>query len=300
MSANLDLKIGFAQENSVYFFITKCVGSAVENQLKLGNEILKRVKTKDWHLDYVVVTRVVTAGSATILQSNSRNASIVLEGTAQTPALQLLNAGASVNTRSGSFTGFNVVTKSGLTPLMSLGKVDHSWKDWFLGREPKFTSATNVKTAKIGVSELTKLVDATPRVVFASPPGTSSDHEELTVMLPKYGEHVDIDKLVEFAVNARSGRKSQRYKLKNIGPLNSTDLCNTRIEGKRIRSLVNKIPNVELESKPTDEGFFLLNVTLPKSGSRVNFEPLLALAVQAAEPQATATATAELLFHEID
>lgn len=300
VSANVDLKIGFARENSVYFFITKCVGSAIENQLKLGTEILKRVKTKDWKLDYVVITRVVTAGSATILQAKSRNASVVFGGTAQTSGLQLLNAGASVNVRSGSFNGFSVITQSGLTPLMSLGKVDYGWKDWVLRREPKFSPATNVKTAKIGVSRLAKLVDATPHIIFASPPGTNSDHEELTVMLPRYGEHVDIDNLVEFAFNARSGGKSEGYELKSIGRLSSTDLCNTRIEGKRIRSLVSRMPNIELESQLTDEDFFHLNITLPKSGSSVDFEPLLDLAVQAVEPRATATATAEFLFHEID
>lgn len=309
-SAKADLTIGFGKKDSVYFFLTKCVGSAIENQLKLGTEILKRVKTKEWKLDYVVVTRVVNAGSATILQAASKNASIVFEGTAKSPALELLSAGASLNVRSGSFSGFSAITKGQLTPLFTLGKVDYGILDWVLERDPEFTASTNVKTARIGVSRLRRIVESSPDINFASSPGTSPDHEELTVMLPKYGEHVDINNLVEFAVNAHEGfsiaRKAVRgrigggYKEEPIKPLSSLGLCNMRIQGKRIRSLANKKANIEWETKAGDKDYVQLSVMLPKSGTSVDFAPLLDFAGDAIQAKATATMTAELSFHEID
>ena len=301
VSAKADLTIGFGKKDSVYFFLTKCVGSAIENQLKLGTEILKRVKTKEWKLDYVVVTRVVTAGSATILQAESKNASVVFEGTAKSPALEMLGAGASLKVRSQSSIGLSVVTKGELTPLFTLGKVDYGILDWVLDREPEFSASTSVKTAKIGMSRLRQIVESSPNIEFATPLGTISDREELTVMLPKYGGHVDVNHLVDLALNAHGGFPVARKSLgKKVERLSTLDVCNTRIQGKRIRSLVNKTDNIELEPQKGDNDFFLLNVTLPKSGTAVDFEPLLDFAVEAVEPNARATMTAEFSFHEID
>lgn len=309
VTAKVDLKIGFGREDSVYFLLTKCVGSAIENQLKLGSEILKRVKTKEWKLDYVVVTRVVTAGSATILQAKSKNASIEFEGDGRSTALQLLNAGASLGVKSQSSIGFSIVTQGKLTPLMTLGKVDYGILDWILGRGPDFSPATNVKTAKVGIKRFYKMVASTPDVEHATSLGTDRDHEKFTVMIPKYGDYVDIGNVVDFAIDAQGeipvvtkvqgGAKAKTHKGKRI-KLMSLDECNTRIQQKRIRSLVNKASNLELESEAADEDFLHLNVTLPKAGTAVDFEPLLDFAVEAVEPQAKATMTAELSFHEID
>jgi hypothetical protein len=309
VTAKVDLKIGFGREDSVYFLLAKCVGSAIENQLKLGSEILKRVKTKEWKLDYVVVTRVVTAGSATILQAKAKNASIIFEGDGKSTALQLLNAGASLGVKAQSSIGFSIVTKGELTPLMTLGKVDYGVLDWFLGRGPDFSPATNVKTAKIGIKRLRQLVASTPDVEFAAAPETESDHERLTVMIPKYGDYVDVSNIVDFAINAHGqipvvtkvlGGKIKAHQGKRIRRMSSLDQCNTRIQRKRIRSLVNKASNFELESQAGDTDYMLLNVTLPKTGAAVDFEPLLDFAVDAVEPQAKATMTAEFSFREID
>ena len=85
------LNIAFSKAHSVYFSLAGCVGYAIDNLLDLGAKVLEQVRNQQWQLDYVVVTRVVTAGAATILQADSKNASIELEGNASgTPASAVL------------------------------------------------------------------------------------------------------------------------------------------------------------------------------------------------------------------
>ncbi|HXA85578.1 MAG TPA: hypothetical protein VNZ47_10900 [Candidatus Dormibacteraeota bacterium] len=309
VQATATLTIGLAKQHSVYFLLAKCNGSAIEDQLALGSDILKRVKSKQWQMDYVVVTRLVTAGSATILQASSNNASVVLEGSGKTPVLDMLNTGASVGVKSQTSVGFSVVTANKLTPLLSLGKVDLSILDWFFGGDPKFQAFTTVKNAKLGVGRLRSLVKANPDIDFASTSGSKVGMEELRVKLPKYGDYVDIANLFDFAAQSKSithtvaksavakAVKSSRGRMEV--PLASFDQFNPRVGSKRVTSLVNKIDEIEFEPK-SGGNFVLLNVKLPKLGDAVDIDPLLTLTREAAKPRPSARMTAELSFHEID
>ncbi len=76
------LRIGFSKSHSVYLALYKCTGYAIDNLVDLGRKILELVERNEWQLDYVVVTRVVKAESATILQAEAKNTEINLEGDA--------------------------------------------------------------------------------------------------------------------------------------------------------------------------------------------------------------------------
>jgi hypothetical protein len=289
------LTIAFSSAHSVYFSLAKCVGHAIDDLVDLGNKVLKLVRDEQWQLDYVVVTRVVTAGSATILQAEGRGASIELEGDASgLPVADLLKAGASVKVKSQNSVGLSVVAESELTPLLSLGKVKYSFLDKVLGSEPTFS--LNLTRNSIGLKHFSSHVDAIPNVDFSSTVTTKNDLV-LNVRLPKYGNYVDIGDLLHLTAKTSVGKPSHSRRARGATPI---DLgLGTRVPRKRFLALVDKLRYVDLDKKATGGDFVTVNLTLPKSGENVSLEPLFNLAVKAAEPKAGANMSADLSFDEI-
>ncbi len=289
------LNIAFSRAHSVYFLLGKCVGHAIDNLVDLGDKVLKQVQRGQWQLDYVIVTRVVTAGSATILQAESRGASIELEGDASgTPVADLLKAGASVKVKSQSSVGLSIVAESKLTPLLGLAKVKYTFLDRLLGSGPKFSYALGRNST--GLRDFGSQVDRLGNVDFASK-GTTKNDLLLNVRLPKYGTYVDIADLVELTAKTSAVRPAR-----SPGPrvVTATDFrLGTRVPTKRLRAVVDKLPFVDLDKKASEGEFIHLNVKLPISGTNVSVEPLFKLAMKTGEPTARAVMSADLSFEEI-
>ena len=292
-SAKLD--IAFSKKHSVYFSLAKCRGYSIDNLVELGDKILGLVQKGKWQLDFFVVTRVVTAGSATILQAESKGASMELEGGASgTTVADLLKAGASVKVKSQSSVGLSIVAKSELTPLLALAKVKYSFFDRVLGSEPKFsyTLARN----SVSVKHFCSHVDPIANIDVASKAKTKSDLL-LNVRLPKYGDYIDIADLLDLTAKTSSVKPIH---LPQGRVAATTDLgLGTRVPRKRLLAVVDKLRNVDLDKRSKAEEFVTVNLTLPKSGARVSVEPLFKLALNAAEPKARATMSADLSFDEV-
>jgi hypothetical protein len=289
------LTIAFSSEHSVYFSLAKCIGHAIDDLVDLGNKILRLLQDEQWQLDFVVVTRVVTAGSATILQAEGRGASIELEGDASgSPVADLLKAGASVKVKSQNSVGLSVVAESELTPLLSLGKVKYSFLDKVRGSGPTFSS--NLKRSSIGLKQFSSRVDAIPNVDFYSKVTTKNDLV-LNVRLPKFGDYIDIADLLHLTAETSVGKASHSRKERGSAIV---DLgSGTRVPRKRFLALVDEFPCVALDKRAASGDFVTVNLTLPKSGKNVSVEPLFQLAVKATVPRACANMSAVLSFGEI-
>jgi hypothetical protein len=233
------------------------------------------------------VTRVVTAGSATILQAQSKDASIVFEGDAAgSPVLDLLKAGAKVKVKSQSSIGISVVAESKLTPLLSLGKVKYNFFDWALGKRPKFSSYIAGHNS-VGATRFYSIVDATPNIDLTTTADTKNDLN-LDLTLAKYGDYIDIGNLLDLTSRASGTRVG------NVARVQPS----SRVSKAKLLSVVNKLPRVDVDSDIADD-CIKLKVKLPKSGATINVRPLMTFAMNAAEPKPKATANAELSFDEI-
>jgi len=298
-----DLQISFSRENSFYLLLTQCTGSSIDNLIKLGKEILGRVQTKEWQPDYVVVTRVVTAGSATILQANTSGSTVVLKGDGSgTPVANLLEAGAAIKWKSDGAFGLSSVAQAKLTPLFNLGKVHYSLLDWVLGEDPKSFHADTGLKGSISSKQLSALVDSTPHIEFASRVHTKNDLV-LHVNLPKYGDYLDMSGLADLATGASKPRASRGHAVSEVSfrrVPTRFGAGNFRVDQKRLLSVVKALPRVDLDPKASTKDYVRLNVQLPKSGATVSMQPLIRLTKESAKPKAVATAKAELSFGEIE
>jgi hypothetical protein len=286
------LTVNFSKENSVYFLLTDCVGSAVDDLAKLGMEILKQTRNHAWPLDYVVVTRIVTAQSATILQAESKNASIVLEGGSDgVPVLEALRSHGKLSVKSQNSVGFSAVAQRKSTPLLNLSKVYYTFWDSVLGKEPdKFGDARD----SISVKRLSTIVDALPNVQFSQPLSAKNDLR-LDVTCARYGDFVDIGDLLDFTSRASGTKLSEPSGLGRSVTLN----WNPRVNRTRLSSAVNKSKHIDIDRSSRSDDHIRIRITLPKSGATVNLKPLTKLTINTAEPKPRMTANAELLFDEI-
>jgi hypothetical protein len=297
-----DLHISFSRKDSFYLLLTQCIGSSIDNLIKLGNEILKRVQTRDWQVDYVVVTRVVTAGSATILQASTSGSSVVLQGDESgNPVASLLEAGAAIKSKSDGAFSLSTVAQAKLTPLFNLGKVEYNWHNWFLGDDPTFKGDTGLK-GSIGSKQLNDLVDSTPHVEFAGQSKTKNDLM-LHVNLPRYGNYLDMSGLADLASVASRPRSSRG---RGVGDISFRRVPTRfgagsfRVDQRRLVSVVKGLRRVDLDQKASTKDYVRLNVQLLKSGATVSMEPVISLTKESAGQRAVATAKAELSFGEIE
>jgi hypothetical protein len=81
--------VEFSRENSVLFKAKGSVSHSISNQIKLGQEIRKRIKEGRWEKNWVVISELVVADSTTILVSSSSKGKIELKAKANIGAAKL-------------------------------------------------------------------------------------------------------------------------------------------------------------------------------------------------------------------
>jgi hypothetical protein len=289
------LNINFSKANSVYFSLSGCTGSAIDDLISLGNQILDLVKKGRWQVEYAVVTRVVIAESATILQAQSNKAAIEFEGDSSgTPVLDLLKAGAKVNMNSQKSVGLNIFAEKRLTPLFSLAKVEYSFLDRILKKDPKWSYA--VPREDVALKQIISHVNATPNIDVKSNLQNKTDLS-LSVKLPKFGDYVDVSHLIDLTSKISAVRPKGAKKKPATLP-DKTDLC-TRVPGKDLLRTIDNLPHVNVDEAGMTDNFVHLNLRLPKSGSTVSTNPLFNLVLKAAKPKTRVNVNAELSFGEI-
>jgi len=129
----------FKSDKGVVFQSTGNTTTQLINLAEIKNKILDKYKNGNWDKDWVVVTELVTAETATIIISNSSNVNLDLKANANigTQDIKITDAsfGFTVARERGSTLKY--ITQSGLTPLYKimgiwrpiLGSVDVRPKD---------------------------------------------------------------------------------------------------------------------------------------------------------------------------
>lgn len=122
-SVSTDTEAGFTIEfkrsKSTVYEALGCVAPSIENQVEVGNEILKRFREGAWNKDWVVITELVETASATVLISNSSNSKIELSvsGKVAPGAVSLADVSAGLQVAFSRDMNTTLISQEGLTPL---------------------------------------------------------------------------------------------------------------------------------------------------------------------------------------
>lgn len=114
--------VEFGNENSVFFKANDIKTNLIENTAKLGEQILSLYREGRWNKNWVIITELVSAKTATILISNSTNAKIELRANANIDAKKLDIADAKFDFGATFSKGMDtkIIAQSGLTPLFKV------------------------------------------------------------------------------------------------------------------------------------------------------------------------------------
>jgi hypothetical protein len=117
--------IRFGRGGAVFFSANGCRSRRLDDGLALRQRLLELNDRGLWNKDWVVVTEVVEAASATILVSSGLDASIELKAKGKVATVADLSAGVTAVNASG--VQARIVAERRLTPLFHAVKVNKIW-----------------------------------------------------------------------------------------------------------------------------------------------------------------------------
>ncbi len=119
------ISVSFSKEHAILFKANGTTSPSIKNQIGLGQEILKRYKAGDWDKNWVVVTEVVNADSATILISGSADSKIELKakGGIELAKIDIADADLGLETTVSKDLSTKILAEKALNPLFKVSKV---------------------------------------------------------------------------------------------------------------------------------------------------------------------------------
>lgn len=117
--ADAGITVEFSKENAVVFKANETYTPSIDDTIALGEEIIELFKQGKWEKDWVVVTELVKATSATVLISNKNNGKIELKANAEIDAVDFNIAKAEFEFSAAFTRGLEtrVIAQQGTTPL---------------------------------------------------------------------------------------------------------------------------------------------------------------------------------------
>jgi hypothetical protein len=122
-----NLQIDFSSEESVFFNAAECGYDMIEDKAALGADVMKRFKGGTWEREWAVITDIVNAGATTIAVSGGTSSSVVFQASGNVSQIDLANASLSLSVVSSSNVALQIATQQGLSPLISLSKIQHTF-----------------------------------------------------------------------------------------------------------------------------------------------------------------------------
>lgn len=135
--ANAGASVVFGSKGSFVFQATGCVEHSIEDQAKLGRDVIAKYKSgEDWDPDWVVINTVVEAKCATVLVSSSSEGKVELTAKGALPpnGLALANADAGLHLSSIQGDVLHFVAQRGLTPLFRVSRIKRGLLARLLGK----------------------------------------------------------------------------------------------------------------------------------------------------------------------
>lgn len=111
-----EIKISFGSRQGIYFQASGCKKNQVRNYEDIGREIIKYVEEERFQSQYVVITEIIKATSATIILAKDNEAEIVVQAPISEIATECVVKGE-------KNIGFSALGKQNLTPLFGVSKV---------------------------------------------------------------------------------------------------------------------------------------------------------------------------------
>ena len=117
-----DVIVDFTKEGAVLFKANGVLAHSIENFIEIGEKIVELYKIGKWKKEYVVITELLEADSATILISNSKNSRVVLKAKAGIGVgeVDLANVSLGLDIQSHRNMDTKIIATEGLTPLFQL------------------------------------------------------------------------------------------------------------------------------------------------------------------------------------
>lgn len=121
--------VEFSKENSTLFKAINTTTPSIQNAISLGDKIIGLFKEGKWDKDWVVITELVEAESATIIISNKSNSKIELKANANIGAANFDIADASFEFSPQFSRGLEtkIISSEGLTPLFKIMGIKTRW-----------------------------------------------------------------------------------------------------------------------------------------------------------------------------
>ena len=131
--ADAGILIKFSRENAVVFNIKGFSTSQITNLAVVEEKILQLKEEGKWKKDYILICEVITAKSASIVISESKDAALEISARADIGIndLKLSNLDANLSIANKRDIGVNVLAKQAITPLYKAMKV----KNRFFGND---------------------------------------------------------------------------------------------------------------------------------------------------------------------
>ena len=123
IAATAGINVDFSSNHSILFNAAGAFPAQIENQIKLGNDIMELFKAGKWLKNFVVITSLYKSGSTTAIVSASSNSSIDLEASADVPAIDLSDANLKLIVKHSRALALTVVTQGSLTPLFGVSGI---------------------------------------------------------------------------------------------------------------------------------------------------------------------------------
>ena len=119
--------LDFHGENGVVFQVKDSLTHQIINMAEMEKEILKRFKDGTWPKDWVIITQLLEAVTATIVISNSSNNKLELKASANvgTAALKLTDASLGLSVAKERGSSLKVLAQQGITPLYRVMGIRH-------------------------------------------------------------------------------------------------------------------------------------------------------------------------------
>ncbi len=126
-AAEAGFVLDFHGENAVVFLVKDTLTHQIINMAELEKQIIPRYKDGSWKKDWVIVTQLLEAVTATIIISNSNNNKLELKASAGvgTASLKLTDASLGLSVAKEKGSSLKVLAQQGLTPLYRVMGIRH-------------------------------------------------------------------------------------------------------------------------------------------------------------------------------
>lgn len=126
------ITVKFSKENAVYIKANGTSSPSIIDQISLGKTLIEHYKQGKWDMNWVVVTEVMNAESATVLISSSSDSKIEVKakGKVEAAKLDIADAGLGFELMFSKDLSTRIITQA-LVPLFRAAKIKR--KFWIVG-----------------------------------------------------------------------------------------------------------------------------------------------------------------------